>query len=114
MDGGFVNLEAIEDAEKKGVTVYAPPPAKKKGEEPSYEPKPGDSPEVAAWRQRMGTPEARKLYTRERGATIELVNADLKEHRGLKLRVRGMQKVLVIGLWHALAYNLMRWATLTC
>ena len=113
VDSGFVNLDAIEEAEKKGTTVYAPPAAKKKGEEPSYEPKPDDSPEVAAWRQRMGTPEAKKLYTRERGATAELVNADLKENRGLKLRVRGIKKVLIIGLWHALAYNLMRWAALT-
>ncbi len=113
MDSGFVNLEAIEEAEKKGTTVYAPPAAKKKGEEPSYEPKPDDSPEVAAWRTRMGTREAKDLYTKQRGATAELVNADLKENRGLKLRVRGLQKVLIIGLWHVLAYNLMRWTSLT-
>lgn len=113
VDSGFVNFEAIEAAEKKETTVYAPPAAKKRGEEPSYVPRPDDSPEVAAWRLRMGTPEAKKLYTRERGATIELVNADLKENRGLKLRVRGAKKVLIIGLWHALAYDLLRWASLT-
>lgn len=113
VDSGFVNLDAIEEAEKKGTTVYAPPAARKKGEEPSYEPKPDDSPEVAAWRIRMGTQEAKDLYTKQRGATAELVNADLKENRGMKLRVRGLQKVLIIGLWHALAYNLMRWTSLT-
>lgn len=113
VDSGYVNLEAIAEAEKKGTTVYAPPAAKKKGEEPSYEPKPDDAPEVAAWRQRMGTKEAKDLYTKARGATAELVNADLKEHRGLKLRVRGAKKVLSIALWHVLAYNLMRWASLT-
>ena len=113
VDSGYVNLEAIEEAEKNGTTVYAPPAAKKKGEEPSYEPKPDDAPEVAAWRQRMGTKEAKDLYTKARGATAELVNADLKEHRGLTLRVRGAKKVLTIALWHVLAYNLMRWASLT-
>lgn len=113
VDSGSVNLAAIAEAEKHGTTVYAPPAAKKKGDEPSYEPKPDDAPEVAAWRQRMGTKEAKDLYTKARGATAELVNADLKEHRGLKLRVRGAKKVLTIALWHVLAYNLMRWASLT-
>jgi transposase len=113
VDNGYVNLEAIEEAEKRGTTVYAPPAAKTKGGEPSYEPKPDDAPEVAAWRQRMGTKEAKDLYMKTRGATAELVNADLKEHRGLKLRVRGAKKVLTIALWHVLAYNLMRWASLT-
>ena len=54
----------------------------------------------------MGTKEAKDLYTKARGATAELVNADLKEHRGAK-------KVLTIALWHVLAYNLMRWTSLT-
>ena len=113
VDSGYVNLEAIEEAEKKGTTVYAPPAAKTKGEEPSYEPKPDDTPEVAAWRQRMGTKETKDLYTKARGATAELVNADLKENRSLKLRVRGAKKALTVALWHVLAYNLMRWALLT-
>jgi transposase len=113
VDNGFVNLGAIEAAEKTGTRVYAPPSWNKKGEPPSYEPKPDDSPEVAAWRARMGTKEAKDLYTKERGATAELVNADLRENRGMKLRVRGLQKVLIIGLWHALAYNLMKWSSLT-
>jgi hypothetical protein len=113
VDSGYVNLEAIEEAEKNGTTVYAPPAAKTKGEEPSYEPKPDDTPEVAAWRQRMGTKETKDLYTKARGATAELVNADLKENRSLKLRVRGAKKALTVALWHVLAYNLMRWALLT-
>lgn len=111
VDSGYVNLEAIEQAEAKGTKVYAPPAAKRKGEPPSYEPKPDDAPEVAAWRQRMGTEEAKAIY-KDRAATAELVNADLKGNRGLKLRVRGPDKVLSIGLWHALAFNLMRWAAL--
>jgi transposase len=111
-DTGYVDLQVIEDAEKKGTKVYAPP-SQKKGAEPSFEPKPGDSPEVVAWRARMGTLRAKDIYKKQRGATAELVNAELKERQGLKLRVRGLDKVLIIALWHALAYNLMRWASLT-
>ncbi len=112
VDNGYVNLAAIEEAARHGTLVYSPPQAKKKGEVPSFEPKPDDSPEVAAWRQRMGTAEAKNLYARQRGATAELVNAAVKEKQGLKLRVRGTKKVLCIALWHVLAYNLTRWAAL--
>ena len=112
VDGGFVKLDAIEKAANHGTKVYAPPPAKKKGESPDYEPKAGDTPAVAAWRQRMGTQEAKDIY-KERAATAELVNADAKEHRGMKLRVRGLDKVLAVALLHALTFNLMRWAALT-
>jgi hypothetical protein len=112
VDGGFVKLDEIEGAAAHGTKVYAPPQAKKKGESPDYEPKPDDTPAVAAWRQRMGTQEAKDIY-KERAATAELVNADAKEHRGMKLRVRGLDKVLAVALLHALTFNLMRWAALT-
>jgi hypothetical protein len=61
----------------------------------------------------MGATEAKDLSMKARGATAELVNADLKENPGLKLRVRGAKEVLTIALWHVLAYNLMRRASLT-
>lgn len=112
VDGGFVKLDEIENAAANGTTVYAPPPAKKKGESPDYEPKPDDAPAVAEWRQRMGTQAAKEIY-KERAATAELVNADAKEHRGMKLRVRGLDKVLAVALLHALTFNLIRWAALT-
>jgi transposase len=111
VDGGFVNLDAIEQAAKAGTTIYAPPMNKKKGEPVRYEPKPGDSPEVAEWRGRMGGTEAKEIY-KERAATAELVNAGMRERQGIKLRVRGLKKVLTVVLWHALAYNLTRWIAL--
>ena len=111
VDGGFVNLEAIEKA-AAGTKVYAPPMSKKKGEPPSYEPKPDDTPRVAEWRSRMGTEEAKEVY-KERAATAELANAIVREKQGFKIRVRGLQKVLAITLWHALAYNMSRWIALT-
>jgi hypothetical protein len=60
----------------------------------------------------MGTHEAKDIY-KERAATAELINADAKEHRGMKLRVRGLDKVLAVALLHALTFNMMRRAALT-
>lgn len=112
VDGGYVKLEAIASAAEGGTTVYAPPQGKKKGKPALTKPKPGDPPEVAEWRQRMGTPEAQEIY-KDRAATAELVNADLKEHRQMKLNVRGASKVLTVALLYALTFNIMRWVSLT-
>jgi hypothetical protein len=89
--------------------VYAPPAKSRDPERSSFDPRPQDSPEVAAWRQRMGTVEAKAIY-KQRAATIELVNADLKEWRGLRqLRVVGRAKAQCVLLWSVLTFNLMRW-----
>ena len=48
---------------------------------------------------------------KERAATSETVNADLKTHRGLaRLTVRGLDKVTCVALWSALAYNVLHFA----
>ena len=109
VDGGYVNLDQIEQAGADGVKVFAPPPqARNKDIEPT-EPKRDDGPHVAAWRRRMGTERAAEIY-RERGSVAECVNADLREHRGLRqLPVRGIDKALTIGLWMALAFNVLQW-----
>lgn len=113
VDGGYVKLEEIEAAAEKGTTTYAPVPTKKKGEEPDYGPKPGDSEAIAAWRARMGTEAAKAIY-RERCETAELPNAVVKTRFGLtQLPVRGLNKVVTIGLWMALTYNVLRWASLS-
>jgi hypothetical protein len=105
MDGGFVNLQQIERADQTGVTVYAPPQSSKKTD--PYQVRPTDSPEVAKWRRRMATEEAKTIY-KERAATSETVNADLRTYRGLdRFLVRGLRKVKCVALWSALAYNLM-------
>jgi len=108
VDGGFANKEDIQKAAQEGVTVYAPvQKPRKEGVDP-HQPKPGDSPEVAEWRQRMGTPEAKEVY-KERAATAETTNADLRTHRGLnRFLVRTMPKVKCVVLWAALTYNLLK------
>lgn len=112
VDGGYVNLEQIEQAGADGVKVFAPPQqARNKAIDPT-KPKDDDGPHVAAWRKRMGTERATEIY-RERGSVAECVNADLREHRGLRqLPVRGIDKALSISLWMALAFNVLQWIKL--
>ena len=106
VDGGFVTKEDIEAVSER-TTVYAPVQKPKDPTRDPHAPLPTDTPALAAWRERMGTPEAQAIY-KERAATAECVNAQAR-NRGLRqLCVRGLAKVRVIALWYALAHNLMR------
>jgi hypothetical protein len=109
VDGGFAQLEVIEEVSSPdgGTTVYAPvQKPRKEGRDP-HQPLPGDSATIAEWRQRMGTPEAKEIY-KERAATAECVNA-ISRNRGLQqFLVRGLEKVRTVILWFAIAHNLMR------
>lgn len=65
----------------------------------------GDTDAVVAWRPRMEGEAAKTIY-RERAATIECVNAQIR-NRGLRqFLVRGLDKARAVALWHALAHNL--------
>lgn len=104
-DGGYATLSDIEALEASGTAVYAPPTAKRPRKEPRN--RHPDSPEVARWRSRMATEEARVIY-RERAANAEWTNAQAR-NRGLQqYRVRGLAKVRSVLLWFALAQNLQR------
>jgi transposase len=108
-DAGFNDRAGIDAAAERGVTMYTPPvKAKPRADGQKSHHKP-ESAVVQAWRARMETEEAKKLY-RQRAATAETVNADLRCWRGLdRLRVRGQSKVLTVTLWAALTYNIMQW-----
>jgi transposase len=111
VDGGFAKKEDIEQVERGGTTVYAPVQKSKDPARDAHSPRPDDSPEVACWRQRMATEEAKAIY-RQRAATAECVNA-LARNRGLqRFQVRGLRKVKAVVLWYVLAHNLMRAAAL--
>ena len=75
VDGGFAQHDQIDAVSGTGIgcTVYAPVPQPKDETVDRYAPKPGDSPAVAAWRERMGGDEAKAIY-KERAATAECVN----------------------------------------
>lgn len=109
VDGGVANLEDI--AQVQGATkecrVDAPVAKPKKAGVDRHEPKATDSAEVAEWRQRMGTPEAKQI-SKERAATSECVNAQAR-NRGLqRLTVRGTEKVKAIATWFAIVQNMAR------
>jgi len=108
VDAGYTKLADIEWVELVDeVTVYAPVMKPKDPNRDPYERMPGDSDELAAWRQRMGTDEAKEIY-KERAATAECVNAAAR-NRGLRqFLVRGQRKVKAVALWYALAHNVMR------
>jgi transposase len=114
-DGGFVKLEDITRLESQGTQVYLPimeiEEKRRKGIDPYARVK-GDTDEVAGWRARMGTPEAQEIY-KERAASAEFANAGCR-NRGLhQFRVRGLNKVLSVTLWHALAHNFQRMLNLS-
>jgi transposase len=114
VDGGYVNRDQITAVAAPGcdTTVYLPVPKPKAGSaHDPFGPHSGDSPAVLAWRVRMATQEAKRIY-RERAATAECVNA-IARNRGLRaFGVRGRLKARAVLLWYALAHNLMRAVTL--
>ena len=107
VDGGFAGLKDIEKASEMGAEVYAPVAKPKDPTRDPYVPLPADSPAVAKWRQRMGTPKAKEIY-KQRASTVECVNA-LARNRGLqRLPARGLAKVRAVFLWFAITHNLVR------
>jgi transposase len=110
VDPGYADAEDVERLEKPGVMVYMPPRDEAKDREAGrdpYAPKRRDTPEVARWRQRMGTAAVQAVY-RRRAAVAEWVHAQQSNHGWKRLRLRGLAKVLVEALWQALAHNLRR------
>jgi transposase len=108
-DGGFLTLDDVDRAAADDTDLFVPPkpPRNTEVRGSEFDPRPGDSDAVLAWRARMAADAGQAIY-KERGATVETVNADLKAHRGLvQLTVRGLPKARCVALWCALAYNLM-------
>jgi transposase len=104
-DGGFAKLADIADLAHAGGVVYVPVPTPRNAERDRYAPLPGDPPEVAAWRERMNTDDAKAIY-KERAQTAECANAQAR-NRGLKqFLVRGLEAVTATALCYALAHNM--------
>lgn len=110
VDNGYAVREDITDLEQKETAVYAPVKDEAKAQAAGRDPfaaRRGDTPEVAAWRERMGTEEAKAIY-RLRGPTAEWANAQTR-NRGLsQFRLRGLTKVTLEATWYALSHNLAR------
>jgi hypothetical protein len=112
VDGGYLRKDDIEQADAQRVELFVPPKSAKshrnRGRE--LEPRRGDSEAVLRWKQRMASEEGKEIY-KQRAATSETVNADLRSYRGLtQMTVRGLAKARCVALWCALAYNVMHFA----
>jgi transposase len=106
-DGGLAKNEDIEQAQRKGTTVYVPVPEPKDAKRDRYEALPNDSQEIAAWRARMKTEAAKEIY-KERASTIECCNAQARNRGLIRLLVRGLHKVKAMALGYAIAHNVRR------
>jgi transposase len=107
VDGGFAKKEAIEAVSQQEITVYAPVQKPKDASRDPHERRKGDSAEIAAWRERMGTEDAQKIY-KERSSTAECANAQMRNRGMNQFNVRGSGKVLSVAILFALAHNVVR------
>jgi transposase len=107
-DGGHAKAEDIAATMRMGVDVIVPPAETAKTiEKLEVE---GAAPEIIAWRERMETDEAKKLY-RSRAGLVELANAHQKTHHGItQVLVRGAAKITSVILLNAIASNLLQHA----
>lgn len=108
-DGGFASRGDIEQlsTQPNPCTVYSPPPELKTHKGVAIEPKADESAAVLAWRARMETEAAKELY-KERAATVECVNAHVRNKGLQQFPVRGAVKVLAVALLHAVTHNMTR------
>ena len=107
-DGGHAKAEDIAATRRMGVDVIVPPAETAKTIERLKAD--GADPEVIAWRERMETDEAKKLY-RARAGLAELVNAHQKTHHGIaQFLVRGAAKITCVILLNAIATNILQHA----
>jgi hypothetical protein len=98
VDGGYVSQDGIEKVAERGSKVHAPL-GKTLADSASKA--------IQDWRARMETDAGKALY-RERGQTIEWVNAGARNDGLYGVTVRGLNKVRAVALWHGLAHNVRR------
>jgi transposase len=114
-DGGFSKKAGVCHVEQAGTKFYGPLFKEKSqlaaGEDP-YAVRDWENATYTAFRQRMGTDEAKAMY-RRRSAAAEFPNAVCR-NQGLKqFNVRGLLKTKAETLWHVLAHNFRRFMNLT-
>jgi hypothetical protein len=111
-DTGFAQIDdiaALSSRPEAPVGVYIHPPRERTDVKPEtllvrQKQREKEPQTIKDWRQRMTTSETEAIM-RKRGR-IERVNANFKNRGFGTLMVRGLAKVQVIALWHALAHNL--------
>jgi transposase len=104
VDGGFNKNDDTEWAASIGVDIYGPPMNSKHKTDP-YAPRSDDGPGVAAWRQRMNSPQGKETYKRR--ALHECINARFRQWGLYQFTVRGSRKIVPVLRWLALANNIL-------
>ena len=109
-DSAYATKKGVTEVTQKGVQPVSNIPRadqlKSNGKDP-YQRQKGDTVEFVAFRQRMHDDENKKLC-KQRPSVAEFANADCR-NRGLQqFNVRGLPKVKVVALWHAICFNLRR------
>jgi len=104
VDGGFNKNDDTEWAASIGVDIYGPPMNSKHKTDP-YAPRSDDGPGVAAWRQRMNSPQGKEIYKRR--ALHECINARFRQWGLYQFTVRGSWKIATVLRWLALANNIL-------
>ena len=107
-DAGYSDAEDVEKLETAQIEVLMPPKNERKEKEQGQDPyrrKRRDSEAIAAWRERMGTAEARERYSR-RAPVAEGVHAQQSNRGWKRFRLRGLVKAQVEATWQALVHNL--------
>ena len=107
VDGGYAKHATVDKLAARGIKLYAPPPRAPKPRDPTKRQR-KTSQHVDDWKERMETDDAKEIY-KERAASIETINGDLRSHRGLThFPVRGIDRATSVLLLTALTYNLLR------
>jgi len=105
VDQGYLVHDHISNTQKRGYKVFVTP--SKVGKKNAYEPHDGEDNELAEWRVRMGTDEAKEIY-KDRASNSEWANAGMR-NRGMKqLLVRGINNVKSVLSLHTLTHNILR------
>jgi transposase len=106
-DGGYAKKEDIEQiASEHGCTSYVPIPTRKPAKVKRIRKSRMDTPNVAEWRRRMATADAKEHYKLR--AQTECVHAQFRNRGLYQVRVRGAEKVRAVALLHALTQNIMQ------
>lgn len=105
VDQGYLAHKHIIDTQKRGCKVFVNP--SKVSRKNAFEPHEGEDNELAEWRVRMGTDEAKEIY-KDRASNSEWANAGMR-NRGMKqLLVRGIDSVKSVLCLHVLTHNILR------
>ena len=107
VDGGYAKHATVDELAAREIKLYAPPPRVPRPRDPTKRQR-KPSRHVDDWKQRMESDDAKEIY-KDRAASIETINGDLRTHRGLThFPVRGIDRATSVLLLTTLTYNLLR------